>query len=151
MADLGFLRGGGANSPGGGRQHMILSNFLKNCMKLKEFGPRGVCASLTSPLDPPLVFHRTSTQDWTDCQNSMFVKCLNSNQETKWVCLPIILQFFCQKLHENEIIWTGGAYVHGASLGSDKQAAKAYSKNKTFKWFGENTVQYQNQNHFGSK
>ena len=46
MADLGFPRGGGANSPGGGgRQHTILPNFPKNCMKLKEFGPRGGGAS----------------------------------------------------------------------------------------------------------
>ena len=35
-----FRRGGGANSPGG-RQHTILPNFPKNCMKLKEFGPPG--------------------------------------------------------------------------------------------------------------
>ena len=27
---------------GRGRQHTILPNFLKNCMKLKEFGPQGV-------------------------------------------------------------------------------------------------------------
>ena len=40
MADPGFPRGGGANFPGG-RQHTILPNFPKNCMKLKEFGPPG--------------------------------------------------------------------------------------------------------------
>ena len=40
VADPGFPRGGGANSPGG-RQHTILPNFPKNCMKLKEFGPPG--------------------------------------------------------------------------------------------------------------
>ena len=40
VADPGFPRGGGANSPGG-RQHMILPKFPKNCMKLKEFGPPG--------------------------------------------------------------------------------------------------------------
>ena len=40
VADLGFPRGGGANSPGG-CQHTILPKFLKNCMKLKEFGPPG--------------------------------------------------------------------------------------------------------------
>ena len=38
VADPGFPRGGGANSPGG-RQHTILPKFPKNCMKLKEFGP----------------------------------------------------------------------------------------------------------------
>ena len=54
-ADPGFPRGGGANSPwGGGRQHTILSNFPKNCMKLNEFGPGGGHASLAPPLDPPL-------------------------------------------------------------------------------------------------
>ena len=41
VADPGFPRGEGANSPGG-RQHTILSNFPKNCMKLKELGPLGV-------------------------------------------------------------------------------------------------------------
>ena len=51
VADPGFPRGGGANSPGG-RQHTILPNFPKNCMKLKEFGPRG------RPSRPPL---RSST------------------------------------------------------------------------------------------
>ena len=40
VADLGFPRGGGANSPGG-RQHTILPKFPKNCMKSKEFGPPG--------------------------------------------------------------------------------------------------------------
>ena len=40
VADPGFPRGGGVNSPGG-RQHTILPNFSKNCMKLKEFGPPG--------------------------------------------------------------------------------------------------------------
>ena len=40
VADPGFPRGGGANSPGG-RQRMILPYFPENCMKLKEFGPPG--------------------------------------------------------------------------------------------------------------
>ena len=40
VADPGIPRGGVANSwGGGGRQHTILPNFPKNCMKLKEFGP----------------------------------------------------------------------------------------------------------------
>ena len=47
-------RGGGANSPGGGRQHTILPKFPKNCMKLKEFGPPGGHASPAPPLDQPL-------------------------------------------------------------------------------------------------
>ena len=40
VADPGFPRGGGTNSPGG-RQHTILPKIPKNCMKLKEFGPPG--------------------------------------------------------------------------------------------------------------
>ena len=55
VADPGFPRGGGANSPGGGgRQHTILPKFPKNCMKLKEFGPPGGARPLRPPLDPPL-------------------------------------------------------------------------------------------------
>ena len=38
---------------GGGRQHTILPKFLKNCMKLKEFGPPGARPSRPL-LDPPL-------------------------------------------------------------------------------------------------
>ena len=47
----------------GGHQHTILPNFPKNCMKLKEFGPRGaskilLCRSATdyypSTTPPPL-------------------------------------------------------------------------------------------------
>ena len=53
VAVQGFPRGGGTNPPGG-RQHTILPNFPKKCMKLKEFGPPGERESLTPPLDPPL-------------------------------------------------------------------------------------------------
>ena len=54
VADPGFPRGGGANFLGG-RQHMILPNFPKNCMKLKEFGPPGGTSVPCDPLDPPLL------------------------------------------------------------------------------------------------
>ena len=53
VADPGFPRGGGANSPGG-RQHTILPNFPKNCMKLKEFGPQGGARPKFYYVDPPL-------------------------------------------------------------------------------------------------
>ena len=39
---------------GGGRQHTILPNFPKNCMKLKEFGPRGGARPKFYYVDPPL-------------------------------------------------------------------------------------------------
>ena len=44
------LSGGGG---GGGRQHTILPNFPKNCMKLKEFGPLGGRPKFYY-VDPPL-------------------------------------------------------------------------------------------------
>ena len=49
VADPGFPRGGGANSPGG-RQHTILPYFPENCMKLKEFGPPGGARVPRTPL-----------------------------------------------------------------------------------------------------
>ena len=42
----------GAPTPQGGRQHTILPNFPKNCMKLKEFGPPGGGGG-ERPLRPP--------------------------------------------------------------------------------------------------
>ena len=39
-ADPGFPVGGGANPPRG-RQHMILPNFAKNCMKLRKIWAMG--------------------------------------------------------------------------------------------------------------
>ena len=48
--DPGFPRGGGANSLGGGHQHMILPKFPKNCMKSKEFGPPGGARVPCAPL-----------------------------------------------------------------------------------------------------
>ena len=53
VADPGFPRCGSANSRGGGRQYTILPNFSKNCMKLKEFGPRGRIPR--AAVDPPLI------------------------------------------------------------------------------------------------
>ena len=40
VADPGFPRGGGANSPGGAPTYDF-AKFSKNWMKLKEFGPPG--------------------------------------------------------------------------------------------------------------
>ena len=56
---------GGANSPGVGvRQHTILPDFSKNCMKLKEFGPPGVGgASLVPPLSSATDRYRGFTID----------------------------------------------------------------------------------------
>ena len=39
----------------GGRQHTILANFPKNCMKLKEFGPPGGARPKFYFVDPPLL------------------------------------------------------------------------------------------------
>ena len=60
----GFPVGGGANPPGG-RQHMILPNFAKNCMKLRKFWATGGGRSPGAPpRNPPL-------QD--DCEEVYFV------------------------------------------------------------------------------
>ena len=63
-ADPGFPVGGGAN-PRGGRQHTILPNFPKNCMKLRKVWSVGGAPGVP-PLDPPLrVFHDLSTtHEW---------------------------------------------------------------------------------------
>ena len=53
MADPGFPRGGGANSPGG-RQHTNLPNFPKNCMKLKIWMPGGGGRPSWPPLESAL-------------------------------------------------------------------------------------------------
>ena len=47
----------GRQLPRGGRQHTILPNFPKNCMKLKEFGPPGGGARPKFYyVDPPLQY-----------------------------------------------------------------------------------------------
>ena len=49
--------GGSRISPRRGRQHTILPNFPKNCMKLKEFGPPGGGGARSKfyYVDPPLL------------------------------------------------------------------------------------------------
>ena len=47
----------GPNSLGEGGQHTILLKFPKNCMKLKEFGPRGGARPKFYYVDPPLPLH----------------------------------------------------------------------------------------------
>ena len=49
MADPGFSPGGGPTPKLG----LFYKFFAENCMKMKEFGPRGG-ASLAPPLDPPM-------------------------------------------------------------------------------------------------
>ena len=69
VADPGFVQGRGANSPAG-RQHKILPNFPKNCMKMKEFGSRGafkilLCRSATAiGPDPPRPTQQAYLQLW---------------------------------------------------------------------------------------
>ena len=92
VADPGFPRGGGANSPEeGSSQHAILPKCPKNCMKLKEFGPPGGGgASLTPPLDPPL--------------NPVFP--MGGGGRGAYLLFGLI---FYKKMHENGISPRGGA------------------------------------------
>ena len=53
VADPGFPRGVGANSPGGGNI-WFCHIFPKKLHKLKEFGPGGARPS-RPPLDPPMM------------------------------------------------------------------------------------------------
>ena len=46
VADPGFPRGGGTNPQGRGAKLLFSKKIPENCMKMKEFGPRGGCASL---------------------------------------------------------------------------------------------------------
>ena len=58
----------GAPTPQGGRQHTNLSNFPKNCMKLKEFGPPGgarvPCAPLRSATAMDICLIKQITKFW---------------------------------------------------------------------------------------
>ena len=115
----------GAPTPQGGRQHTILPNFPKNCMKLKEFGPQGGGARPKFYyVDPPLELMVT------ECKSKEYVlyqfsastidKMLKFDAN-QWRIqdfpqgvrqLPKVLLFsiFSWKVHESERIWTlGGA------------------------------------------
>ena len=62
----------GRQLPRGGRQHTILPNFPKNCMKLKEFGPPGGGARPKFYyVDPPLVIteYDLSSHSFTESEN----------------------------------------------------------------------------------
>ena len=73
MADLGFRRGGGANSPGG-RQHTISPKYPKNCMKLKEFGPGGAHPKFYY-VDPPCYIHRSRSTKILDARQFSSFPC----------------------------------------------------------------------------
>ena len=53
VADPGFSRGGGVNPPGG-REHAKFSRKLHEIERI--WTPRGGRASLTPPLDPPMLY-----------------------------------------------------------------------------------------------
>ena len=59
MAVPGLTRGGGANSKGMGGNLLFSQKFPKNCVKRKEFGPRGGARVPGAPplLDPPMYLH----------------------------------------------------------------------------------------------
>ena len=71
-ADPGFPIGGGANPPGGGRQHTILPDFLKNCMKFRNIWSVGEGGRVGgTPLDPPLhCVNGTNVSSINKCEHS---------------------------------------------------------------------------------
>ena len=72
-------------TPQGGRQHTILPNFSKNCMKLKEFGPPGGCVSLAPPLDPPLTVSKQQYDRATNKKIQGHEALRKFNCESIWV------------------------------------------------------------------
>ena len=54
VADPEFPRRGGGNFQGGDANLLFNQIFPENCMKMKEFGPRGGARVPGAPLDPPL-------------------------------------------------------------------------------------------------
>ena len=92
VADLGFPRGGGVNSPGGGgRQHTILPNFPKNCMKLKEFGPPGGRGSRPKfyYIDPPLDHHKMTDQSSLSNAKFLFLSSVPATTKEKFSDLDL--------------------------------------------------------------
>ena len=75
VADPGFPRGGGANSPGGGANIRFCHIFPKTAWNWKNLGPRGRGrASLAPPpLDPPLL-QNPQERTISHFQNGMHVK-----------------------------------------------------------------------------
>ena len=65
-ADPGFPVGGGANPRGGGgRQHMILLNFAKNCMKLRIFWTVGGGGGGAHPKSATGIVHFTFVSNFS--------------------------------------------------------------------------------------
>ena len=93
VADPGFPRGGGANPEGGGANLIFGQKFPENCMKMKEFGPRGgKRASLAPPppLDPPtylmiMPYHGQMKEN----QIIVYCKCFCDLCFTLMVCLQL--------------------------------------------------------------
>ena len=69
VADPVFPRGISTNSKGGCEKLLFNQFFFKNCMEWKEFGPRGVRASLVLLLDPPMVIVIRSQQNLLEIAN----------------------------------------------------------------------------------
>ena len=59
----------GRQLPGGeGCQHMVLQNFPKNCMKLKEFGPLGDASPLSSATGSVITHFKMIACYWTSAK-----------------------------------------------------------------------------------
>ena len=65
-----FPSGGGTNPQGGGANLLFGQKFAENCMKMKEFGPRGRGPRPWRPLDPPMVLNNDSLEEkWLVMKN----------------------------------------------------------------------------------
>ena len=92
MADPGFPRGGGANSPGGGAPTYDFAKFSQKLHEIERiWAPRGG-ASLAPPLDPPLW---CSTSSWCseflgNCKTVIIQFMLHWQAITAWAVKHII-------------------------------------------------------------
>ena len=72
VADPGFPRGGGANSPGG-HQHTNLPHFPQKLHEIERiWTPRGAARPSLPSLDLPLVSYRYNSRYLRDILNSLY-------------------------------------------------------------------------------
>ena len=112
MADPGFPRRGGANFQGGGKNLLFGQIFPKNCMKMKEFGPRrGGHASLVPPLRSANGHMKNRQCFLTNSNDCLcFARCerrVYHSRTLYWVSVLVCTVLF---LTENALIWCISAF-----------------------------------------
>ena len=84
VADPGFPRGGGANPQSGGANLLLGQKFPENCMKMKEFGPRGGVRVPCAPLRSANGHHRLLLRENKKKIQQQNVTPVNMGSEPFW-------------------------------------------------------------------